>query len=237
MKEIIDFLPGEIVPAGDIILRKQGLPPNGKSNPKVISLIEKAIDLFAELCEPIGVISDVSKAEFEAVYEGEGLNERYTPVKGIYPRADHLALFAVTVGQKVCDKISELFDSRDFALAAILDTVASEATESLGALAQQDYFDSLMESNRISVESAVLRYSPGYCGWHISGQKKLFEVLAPEEIGIELTESFLMLPLKSISGVMIAGRKEIHCIDGTYPFCDVCASKGCLERIKGLEGN
>ena len=63
----------------------------------------------------------------------------------------------------------------------------------------------------------VLRYSPGYCGWHISGQRRLFAHLRPERIGITLHDSYLMEPLKSVSGVLIAGAKEIHAFADTYP--------------------
>jgi hypothetical protein len=76
----------------------------------------------------------------------------------------------------------------------------------------------------------VLLYSPGYCGWHISGQKKLFEFLRPERIDIRLNERFLMIPLKSISGVLVAGAAEIHHISERYPFCDHCQSPTCRER-------
>ena len=84
--------------------------------------------------------------------------------------------------------------------------------------------------------TALLRYSPGYCGWHVSGQKRLFEFLQPQQIGITLRESFLMQPLKSISGVMIAGPIDIHRFKNDYPFCERCETEGCRERIRALAG-
>jgi hypothetical protein len=76
-----------------------------------------------------------------------------------------------------------------------------------------------------------LRYSPGYCGWHISGQRKLFDFLKPETIGISLRESHLMEPLKSVSGVVIVGPAGIHAFQDEYPFCERCKTHGCRERI------
>jgi hypothetical protein len=79
-----------------------------------------------------------------------------------------------------------------------------------------------------------LRYSPGYCGWHISGQKRLFERLNPAEIGITLNSSFLMQPLKSISGVIVSAERKYHLIKSDYPFCAVCPHRSCRERINLL---
>ena len=79
---------------------------------------------------------------------------------------------------------------------------------------------------------AVLSYSPGYCGWHISAQQKLFQYLRPGDIDISLNDSYLMTPLKSVSGVLVAGRKEIHYFDNSYPFCQDCKVESCLERME-----
>jgi hypothetical protein len=80
-------------------------------------------------------------------------------------------------------------------------------------------------------ESVALAYSPGYCGWHISGQKQLFAFLKPEQIGISLTKSCLMRPLKSVSGVVIVGHGSIHEFQDAYPFCERCRTHGCRDRI------
>ncbi len=234
MKGIIEYTSEELLPDINIILKRQGIPSGKNQNARIIDLANEALATFEDMCEASGVIADVSIEEFEDIYGGEGLNADETPVGKIFPRADHLALFAITVGDTVSDEISSLFDSKDFALASILDTVASEATEKAGAIAEERYFKQLLEENRMPMELAVMRYSPGYCGWHISGQKKLFEFLEPEEIGISLNDSYLMQPLKSISGVMIVGRPEIHRFDSIYPFCDNCLTKDCQDRIASI---
>jgi hypothetical protein len=43
-----------------------------------------------------------------------------------------------------------------------------------------------------------------------------------------------MTPLKSISGVLITGKKEIHVIEDDYPFCSQCKTHSCQQRIKAL---
>jgi hypothetical protein len=82
--------------------------------------------------------------------------------------------------------------------------------------------------------SRILRYSPGYCGWNLTGQRALFAALGPEEIGIHLTDSCLMEPVKSISGVMVMGPADIHRFTDDYSFCLTCPTHDCRRRIKGL---
>jgi hypothetical protein len=80
----------------------------------------------------------------------------------------------------------------------------------------------------------VLPYSPGYCGWHVSGQAKLFEVLRPQRIGISLNASHLMVPLKSVSGVLVAAEPEVHDFDIDFEFCSDCADQECRGRIQAV---
>jgi len=60
------------------------------------------------------------------------------------------------------------------------------------------------------------------------------EFLKPAEIGITLLDSYLMTPLKSISGVLLTGKKEIHIIKDDYPFCSQCKTHSCQQRIRTL---
>ncbi|MCX6843389.1 MAG: hypothetical protein NTX53_14035 [candidate division WOR-3 bacterium] len=90
-------------------------------------------------------------------------------------------------------------------------------------------------AGRTPAGTVFLRYSPGYCGWDITGQRQLFQALRPEEIGITLRESCLMEPLKSISGVLVAARPEVHRFDNTYPFCSACTTQTCRSRIAAVE--
>jgi hypothetical protein len=87
---------------------------------------------------------------------------------------------------------------------------------------------------RLDAERGMLRFSPGYCGWDLTAQRALFESLRPEAIGIFLTGSCLMQPLKSVSGVIVAGKKEIFEFDDDFSFCSDCATHECRDRIRSL---
>ncbi len=234
MRKILQFENYELSPLKEAILSNQSIPPDKQLPQKIQELLEQATDLFLETAEPRGLIADISLHDFAIIYEGEGFNEDITPVQHMYPLADNLALFAVTLGERISEKIDGLFEKNEFALASMLDSVASAGADGIAHIAEQRFCNYLDEQKVRTAQTGVMGYSPGYCGWHISGQRKLFEFLKPEEIGMGLLESFLMKPLKSITGVFIAGKKTLHVITPHFPFCGQCKSHSCEQRIKAL---
>jgi hypothetical protein len=219
------------------VFKNQDIPIDIELPQKVNKLYSDAVKIFIEFSNPFAIISDISIPKFEEVYFGIGLNEKETPLEQIVKKADYLALFAVTIGNDISEKIEELFNSNDFALGSMLDAVASEGTECVTDVIQNHFKDSIIEREYDISTKGILRYSPGYCGWHISGQKKIFEYLHPEDIGIKLLDSYLMKPLKSISGVIVVGDREIHIFKVNFPFCSQCNNHFCRDRIRMLFKN
>jgi hypothetical protein len=234
MNEILTFSADELRPERSAVLENQGIRPGQVVPASIDKLCTRALDLLIEVAAPTGVVSEVPQAEFERIYAGEGLNEPETPVGDIFPRASDLALFVVTLGPRVCREIADRFAADDLALGAMLDSAASASADNLATVAAQRFAERLVRTGRRSPDTRVLEYSPGYCGWHISGQKKLFEFLHPERIGVSLRESYLMDPLKSVSGVLIAGPARIHELDMSYNCCSQCEIHNCRDRIRGL---
>ncbi len=224
----------QVMPSKTDVLRAQGVPTERNGNRRNLDLAAKALAEYRKLARPQGIMISIAPDDFTDVYWGRGDNAALTPLAGIYPMADSLALYAVTVGQDVCDEISRLFDSHDFAAGTMLDAAASEGAELAGQAITAQFVEYLKEENRFPESSGALTFSPGYCGWHVSGQKALFDFLIPEEIGIQLSESFLMQPLKSTSGVIVAGPREIFAFDDDFPFCRECRTHSCRKRIRSL---
>lgn len=233
MNHIHHFAISDIMPARTAILRAQGMNPDDHIPPRIAESLDAAVELFSDLATPVSIMSDITRADFAAVYEGLGRNESPSPIEEVYRQGDHLAIFAATVGPAVCDRISALFRANEFVIGGLLDTIASEGTDRISRRLEG------MFAERFATDpgSCVFAYSPGYCGWHISAQRVLFDVLHPEKIGITLRDSFLMEPLKSISGVLVAGPKEIHRIENIYGFCADCRSQACLARRSIVDGS
>jgi hypothetical protein len=114
----------------------------------------------------------------------------------------------------------------------MLDSAASAAADRLTTLLGSHVAATTDDAR--DDEGRTLAYSPGYCGWHVSGQRALFAFLGPEEIGVTIRGSGLMEPLKSVSGVLVTGPRKIHRFAPGFPFCADCREKPCRERIAAL---
>ncbi len=231
MTRIISLEAIELAPTRDTVLRTQGIPEGHQVSDQVEGLVEKAISLYESLTQPMGLIAEISLSDFEEIFDGEGRNDLPAPLQGIVKEADGLALFVTTLGDPVSAKIQELFKENDPATACMLDGIASERAESAATLLGESFLDSLLHNGEADSGTRVLPYSPGYCGWHITGQRRLFAFLDPGRIDIELNDSCLMSPLKSVSGVLVAGPGEIHAFENDFDFCLDCATWECRERI------
>ncbi len=234
MRKIYNIKVENAAPRIEDIFQAQGVPVRTKTDDRTYRIAEEAISIFRQKAFPTGIIMEISKDEFAEIFQGEGNNSDQSPVKPIYEESIDLALFALTIEEDISSEIGRLFKTHDFALGSMLDSAASEGTDMAAALLEDIYRQRLKDIKRWDSRRGTLRFSPGYCGWHISGQKRLFKALHPEDIGITLNSSYLMQPIKSVSGVIISGPKDIFDFDDTFYFCADCATHGCKERLKNL---
>lgn len=232
MRRVIHFTSDGVRPDGDSVLRRQGIPASAAVSVQVAALLDAAQAAFDAHARPVAILEDVSYAEFADVYGADEVSEPRTPLGDVSPRAQALALFAGTLGAGVDAEIRRLFAAGDAALGCMLDAVAGAATERLADAAAQRFLESLTphQAQRLY----VLPYSPGYCGWNVCGQSALFAKLHPGAIGIHLTDTCLMQPVKSVSGVLVAAPREEHRFRPDYPFCDRCGTRDCLPRMRSV---
>ena len=66
---------------------------------------------------------------------------------------------------------------------------------------------------------------------HVRPAVHLFAHLQPADIGISLSASCLMYPLKSVSGVIVAAKRGAFHSTDDFPFCGDCPTHACRERI------
>ena len=114
--------------------------------------------------------------------------------------SDCAVLMAATAGREIYAKISGLIQEGDGALGLIYDAVASQVTDT----ALDWIMDFLNKSLGIKGRSLTRRrFSPGYGDLTLSNQKIIYDLLDLKKIDVELTESFMLLPEKSV--IAIAG--------------------------------
>ena len=230
MREIFDIAPTDLLTGVARSMRDLETSDGSPMADRVRGLIEGAGRIFSESARPGGVWQTISPTAFERVYSGEGGNDADTPLEHVLEDVVALALFAVTVGEEVSDRISHFFDAGDLAEGYILDQVASFAADELAQIATRRF----ARSQQHRPGHAALAYSPGYCGWNVSGQRALFAELEPEEIGITINDSCLMSPIKSVSGVLVLAPIAAHAFSPAFACCATCTTLDCQERAAGL---
>lgn len=130
--------------------------------------------------------------------------------------------FMATVGPGPEKMARDLIAEGQYLEGFIVDLIASSLAEATA----QFLHDHLKELEAASGIRITNRYSPGYCGWKVDEQQKLFRLFPEGSCGISLSESSLMFPIKSVSGVVGAGP-EVAFRDYT---CELCSMKDCSFR-------
>jgi hypothetical protein len=228
------------LPARETLLEAQDLPGDGDLAPRLGRLVEESVHEYLALATPCAVVEDIEPEAFRAVLHGEGRNLLPLPLEPVIERAEGLALFVATIGPAVPAAISRWFAARDPARGYMLDGIASAAADGLSLWAAREWAE--RRFGGCAPGSCALPYSPGYCGWDVSGQRALFAALRPSETGVRLNDSCLMLPLKSVSGVLVYATAAAHRMRQDYPCCETCLTRDCEGRVelvaqaKGIDG-
>ena len=196
---------------------------------------EPLTDLIAEVSDELMPLGDV-KAEYlifnrlasdpdSKSIEIEGVVFCVKPVIfSQIKKAGGAALFICTAGAEIGLRSRASMKEGDLLRGYVYDVIGSEVVENAA--------DRMQEELRLEVAVRGLkvtnRFSPGYCGWDVAEQHKLFSFFPDNYCGITLTESALMNPVKSVSGLIGIGREVRYA-----PYqCHLCDDKNCIYRGK-----
>jgi hypothetical protein len=135
-----------------------------------------------------------------------------------------LAFFIFTAGKEIQVRSRKCFAGNDPMKGYVYDVMGSEIAESAVDKMQNDLEQRMLKEG-IKITN---RYSPGYCGWPINDQFKLFSFFPENYGGITLSKTALMDPIKSVSGVIGIGPKVRQ-----HPYsCQLCDAQNCIYRDK-----
>jgi hypothetical protein len=143
-------------------------------------------------------------------------------IAGYLDGVERFAVFVTTAGAEYEAWLHELKASGDLVTEYLADALGSVIAEA----AVTEIGRQLDRLTATTGESVSYPYSPGYCGWHIREQAKLFGLLPENPCGVRLTASSLMVPIKSVSGIYGLGTGIVR---RGYA-CEVCALKTCYKR-------
>ena len=137
------------------------------------------------------------------------------------------AVFVCTAGeeyQQLMDRLTEEGDMVRLYTAHAIGSVLAERCA--------DYMEKVLQSQIDKLSwKRTNRFSPGYCGWNVSEQRILFPLLHGSTAGVSLTPSALMMPIKSVSGIIGLGP-DVRYHEYTCGFCDF---RDCYKRRKPTE--
>lgn len=153
-------------------------------------------------------------------------------VTGQLKKSERAALFLCSLGQDLESWSKKLLKAGEIMLSYIVDVAASVTAESVTNLLHDRIKDDMMRTGM----KITNRYSPGYCNWSVSEQHLLFSFFPENFCGVKLTESALMVPIKSVSGIVGIGRD----VKWKEYICDRCGVKDCTYRVirlKSTSGN
>ena len=135
--------------------------------------------------------------------------------------ADKYVVFTATAGNEFNRFVHDIREKGDIFEEYIYDVIGSEIAEATVKSLVMHLEDKYREEGM----NAGNPYSPGYCGWHVREQAKLFSLLPPAPCGITLNDSCLMTPVKSVSGIIALGKDVTKKPYG----CAIC-SMSCFKN-------
>jgi hypothetical protein len=195
----------------------------------VTGLIKEVFDDVAEICRIRAQYMVFDDIRFEGESRVLEIGDQRFEIKGIIYNqirySESVSIFMCTAGEAIGLRSSLSMKEGDLLRGYVYDIVGSEIAEAAADLTQED----LERKSLLRGQKITNRYSPGYCGWDVAEQRKLFTLLPGEYCGIRLTESALMDPVKSVSGIIGIGANVKF-----NPYtCEMCNMKNCtFSRIR-----
>jgi hypothetical protein len=201
-----------------------GYAPDSEPAPRVAGLINDHLDEAQQLVKPSYsyLISRVELVYGASVLLDNGTVFHSQIVARTLEKADEVIVFALTIGSELEDEAARLAREGFILQATTLETIGSLYTKQLA-----DWVETRIgDLARAWGCTASQRFSPGHCDWDVSQQKAVFRMLGEDCAGIHLTDSCLMIPRKSMSGIIGIGGSDIN----GYNPCTTCEKHDCVGR-------
>jgi hypothetical protein len=198
----------------------------GEDREIVTSLIKELLTECHKICNIKAEFTVFGDIRFDNDAKSVEINKIRFQIKKIVfnqiKKSDSVAIFLCTAGNEIGIRSRKTMQERDFLKGYIYDVIGSEIVEAAADLMQTNLEKTIFDSG----ERITNRFSPGYCGWDVTEQHKLFQLIPDNYCGIHLTPSALMDPVKSISGIIGIGKNVKY-----NPYtCGMCDMNDCIYR-------
>lgn len=219
------FIPDQLIIDHHYLSSMLGFPDGDLPEP-FSEYVYEAFSQIPALCSIRGAYCFSNKCDFltannQLIVDGLEFGIGKTVAKELR-NSTSIAFFICTAGEGISRKSSDLLKGENPVLGYVYDLLGSMVVEAAADLLQEK-IKQKAANNGLSITN---RYSPGYCKWSVADQHKLFSFFPSGSCGINLTESALMSPVKSVSGLIGIG-KDVVFRDYT---CDLCNMTDCFHR-------
>lgn len=197
-----------------------------KLSPRIASLINEYVENARHLIEPSYscVIRDIKLVQGSRIVIEGPIVFQSDIVARLLEQCEKVAVFLVTIGNHLEEMVSRLAEDGLILQATVLDAIGSVAAEKVADFVQ----GRIGEVARAQGLCISQRFSPGYCDWDVGQQKMVFGAVNGASMGVRLTEGCLMLPRKSISGIIGIGPGNGN-VENYNP-CKTCNKRDCPDR-------
>jgi hypothetical protein len=137
-----------------------------------------------------------------------------------FKNATSFAIFICTAGAEISKHSREVSANGDPLLSFVFDVIGSVTVEKVTDKIQES-LETEMQTMGLNISD---RFSPGYCEWSVAEQQNLFALMPVNFCGVSLSESSLMSPIKSVSGIIAIGAV----MEQKGYQCHWCTEKNCM---------
>ncbi len=193
---------------------------------RIASLVNEYIENYHNLVDPSYsyTFRDIESVQGDCVTIEDSITFKSEVIAQLLEQCENVAVFALTIGNHLEEISCHLADNGLVIQAMVLDAIGSDAAEKLAAFVE-DRIRKIAISQGLSTSR---RFSPGYCDWDVSQQEMVFRTMNGDSAGVRLTEGCLMLPQKSISGIIGIGPYNDN-VENYNP-CNTCKKQDCPGR-------
>jgi hypothetical protein len=187
------------IPYDKLLARLGFLKAKTQMDEKTERLIKENLNLVQKLIKPKAVIAfdNITVNGGIAAFEN-GFEIKSADMAKLLDGCFKAYGIAVTIGDAAEKRRDDYISKKETFNALIFDAAGSVAAEETIASA----YKQIEDFEKTNENSLTKRFSPGYGDWALEAQGGLLNWLGAAQIGIALTESFLMKPEKSVSAVI-----------------------------------
>ena len=208
------------------VLHNIGYGTDCKPSARIVTLLNEYVENANYLIDPSysGVIRNIKSVQGSRVVIEDSITFQSEVIARLLEQCHKAAIFLVTIGNHLEEMVCHLAENGLILQATVLDAIGSVAVEKVADFVQ----GRVGEIARAQGLCISQRSSPGYCDWDIGQQEMVFRAVDGNSVGIRLTEGYLMVPRKSVSGIVGIGlpnRNVEH-----YNPCITCEKHNCQGR-------